>query len=498
MSLKSTLLLLPILAFAANDLAAQEQFKNRPGYMELTGRMIARPVQDGPNLEAARARLQSSMIKYDERIDLFIINVPKGTTEDALSAELMATGDYEYVEPDWMCYPLNTPNDSRFGNQWHHQNMESELGWDTLTDASSVISAYTDTGIDTNHPDLVNNLINGYNQVSGLWQNQGGDMEDINGHGTWVAGCIGAEGNNGIGVAGVAWKVQIMPVRVSEASSGGAYISDITGGAMVAVDNGAVTASSSYSGVDSGAVGTSGTYIKNQGGLYFYAAGNSGQNHSSFDYPDVIVVGATGSNDVKASWSSYGLAVDCVAPGVSIESTAMGGGYSAPSGTSFSTPLTNGVATMIFANNPGISAQAVEDILLSSCDDLGPAGEDNTYGRGRVNLRAALEAGTPGPLVLTMGTITGGGIVNADVADCTPSAQVIVAYSLQGLGSSFEWNTGMFLGIRNNRVALNLTANVAGVANGNSLVPSRGTGRTVWVQACEAGNVSNIHSSVIL
>ncbi|MDP7062359.1 MAG: S8 family serine peptidase [Planctomycetota bacterium] len=497
MSLKSTLLLLPILALAANDLSAQEQFKHRPGYMELSGRMIARPLQDGPNLEAARDRLQASLIKYDERIDTFIISVPEGMTEDALSAELMATGDYEYVEPDWICYPLNTPNDSRFGNQWHHQNMESELGWNTLTDASSIIAAYTDTGIDTNHPDLVNNLIDGYNQVSGLWQSQGGDMEDINGHGTYVAGCIGAEGNNGFGVAGVAWKIQIMPIRVSESSGGGAYLSDITGGAMVAIDNGASTASSSYSGVENSSVGTAGTYIKGQGGLYFYAAGNSDQNHSSFDYPDVIIVGATRSNDARASWSSYGLAVDCVAPGVSIETTSVGGGYSAPSGTSFSTPLTNGVAAMIYANNPGISAQAVEDILLDSCDDLGAAGEDNIYGHGRVNLRKALEASPTSPLVLTLGTITGGAIANADVADCTPSAQVIVAYSLQGLGSSFEWNTGMFLGIANNTVVLNMIANAAGIANGSSFVPSRGTGRTVWVQACEAGNVSNIHSSVI-
>lgn len=498
MSLKSTLFLIPFLLVATGELGAQEHFKNQPGYKELSGRMIARPLQDGPNLQAARERVMATLIKYDERVDEYIISVPEGMTEDDFSAKLMETGDYQYVEPDWICYPLLTPNDSRFSNQWHHQNMESEAGWDILTDASTIVAAYTDTGIDTNHPDLVNNVIEGYNQVDGQWQSQGGDLEDINGHGTWVAGCIGAEGNNGIGVAGMAWKVQIFPIRISNSSGGGAYLSDITGGSMFAVDNGAQTVSSSYSGVDSPSVGTAGTYIKGQGGLYFYAAGNSGNNWSGFDYPDVIIVGATGSNDVKASWSGYGLAVDCVAPGVGIESTARGGGYSNPSGTSFSTPLTNGVAAMIFANNPGISAQGVEDILLDNCTDLGAAGEDNTYGNGLVNLRGALEAGGPGgALVLTMGTLAGGAIVNADVADCTPAAQVVVAYSLQGLGSSFEWNTGMFLGIANNTVALMLTANTFGVANGNSFVPSRGSGRTVWVQAAEAGNVSNIHSALI-
>jgi subtilisin family serine protease len=498
MSVKSSLFLFPFLLLATANLDAQEHFKNSPGITELSGRMIARPLQDGPNLQAARVRVQATLIRYNERVDEYILAVPEGLTEDQFSAKLMATGDYQYVEPDWICYPLLTPNDSRFGNQWHHQNMQSELGWDTITDASSVVAAYTDTGIDTNHPDLVNNVIEGYNQVSQKWQSAGGNMEDINGHGTWVAGCIGAEGNNGIGVAGVAWKVQIFPIRVSESSGGGAYLSDLTDGAMFAVDHGALTVSTSYSGVESPSIGTAGTYIKSQGGLYFYAAGNSGNNWSNFDYPDVIIVGATNSGDVKTSWSGYGLAVDCVAPGENIESTAMGGGYSAPSGTSFSTPLTSGVAAMVFAKNPGMSAQAVEDILLSSCDDLGAAGEDNTYGHGRINLRAAVEAGPAGPLVLTMGTLTGGAIVNAHVEDCTASALVVVAYSLQGLGTSFEWNTGMVLGIRNNNVALMLTANGLGVADGNSFVPNRGSGRTVWIQAAEAGNLSNIHSSVIL
>jgi hypothetical protein len=292
--------------------------------------------------------------------------------------------------------------------------------------------------------------------------------------------------------------VQIMPIRVSEASSGGAYLSDITTGGMVAVDNGASTISASYTGVENPSIGTAGTYIKGQGGLYFYAADNYGQNHSSFDYPDVVVVGATTSGDVRASWSSYGLAIDCVAPGVGIETTSMGGGYSAPSGTSFATPLTNGVAAMIFANNPGMSAQGIEDILLASCDDIGAAGEDNTYGHGRVNLRAAMEYSGAAPLDLTLGTLIGGSIVNANVDNCTPAAMVVVAYSVQGLGLSVEPNTGELLGISNNQTALILTADAFGTANGNSLVPARGSGRTVWVQAAEVGNVSNIVSSVIL
>ena len=494
---KPILCLLPFLLFATDQLDAQEHFKNRPGFMELSGRMIARPLQDGPNLEIARERLAATLIKREARVDEYIFAVPEGFTEDQVSAKLMATGDYQYVEPDWICFPLNTPNDPLFTLQWHHQKIESALAWNTITDASSIVAAYTDTGVDINHPDLVNNLIDGYNQVSGLWESQGGQLDDINGHGTNVAGCIGAEGNNGIGVAGVAWKVQIMPIRVSESSTGGAYISDITGGAMVAADAGADTVSSSYSGVESSSIGSAGTYIKSRGCLYFYAAGNSGTNLSGFDYPDVIVVGATTSSDLRASWSSYGVAVDCTAPGVSIETTAMGGGYSAPSGTSFSTPLTNGVAAMIFAQNPGITAQAVEDILLSSCDDIGAAGEDDIYGFGRVNLRKAVENAPSGPLVMTVGSLIGGNLVNVHVEECSSQAMVVVAYSLVGLGSSYEVNTGMTLGIARNRVALLLVSDTLGIADSYAFVPSKGTGRTVWVQAAEVGNLSNIHSAVI-
>lgn len=492
-----TTLTLALAALLGAPLAAQVQFQNQPGYLELTGRMTVRPLQDTPTSDQTRSRLDGLVLKHFEEIDEYVISLPKGMTEDEVHVWLMETGDYQYVHPDWMCYPIATPNDPNFGQQWHHQNMDSESGWDTITDASTIIAAYTDTGIDTNHPDLVNNLIDGYNQVSGQWQQFGGDMEDINGHGTWVAGCIGAEGDNGIGVAGMAWDIQIMPIRVSESSGGGAYLSDLTDGARVAVDNGASTVSASYSGVNNGSVDTTGTYIKGQGGLYFYAADNSNTNHSGFDFLDVTIVGATDSNDNKAGFSSYGLAVDCVAPGVSIESTAMGGGYSAPSGTSFSTPLTNGVAAMIFAQNPGISAQEVEDILYATCDDIGAAGEDNTFGHGRVNLRAAVEYVPASPMVLTIGTMTAGSLVTIQIDQGTAFSSVLLCYTFQGLGSSFEPATGMTLGLQNHRVGPIFTADSLGSVNESRLLPASLTGRTIYAQATETGNLSNIHTETI-
>lgn len=488
---------LALATLLGTPLAAQVQFKNQPGHLELTGRMIVRPHQDQAISPQTRDRLEGLVLKHFEEVDEYVITLPEGMTEDQTHAWLMETGDYQYVHPDWMCYPIATPNDPNFNQQWHHQNMESEDAWDTITDAPTIIAAFTDTGVDTNHPDLVNNLIDGYNQVSGQWQQFGGDLEDINGHGTWVGGCIGADGNNGIGVAGVAWDIQLMPIRVSESLGGGAYLSDLTDGARVAVDNGASTVSASYSGVNNGSVDTTGTYIKGQGGLYLYAADNSNTNHSGFDFLDVIIVGATDSNDNKAGFSSYGLAIDCVAPGVAIESTALGGGYSAPSGTSFATPLTNGVAAMIFAQNPNISAQEVEDILYATCDDIGAAGEDNTFGHGRVNLRAAVEYVPNAPMVLSVSTMTAGALVDIAIDDCTASATVLLCFTFQGLGSSFEPSTGETLGLQNHRIGLTFTADGFGMVDESRLLPSGLAGRTIYLQATETGNLSNIHTETI-
>lgn len=498
MTLKTLSLTVAAVCATATLLPAQVQFQHRPGELELTGRMMVRPLQTADPSAAALSRLDGLVIRHFPEVDEYVIQVPEGMDEDTTAAWLMSTGDYEYVHPDWLCFPVNTPNDSNFNQQWHHQNMESELGWDTITDASTVIAAYCDTGVDTNHPDLVNNLIEGYNQVDGLWQNSGGDLEDINGHGTYVAGCIGAEGNNGIGVAGVAWRVQLMPIRVSNSPGGGAYLSDITDGARVAIDNGAKTASASYTGVQNTSVETTGTYIKGQGGLFLYAADNYNQNHSSFDWADVVVVGATDQGDNKAGFSSFGTAIDCVAPGVGIETTSVGGGYSAPSGTSFSTPLTNGVLAMIFANNPGIGAQAAEDLLYANCDDIGAAGEDSTFGHGRVNLRKAVEAGSGGgPYTLTVGPIIAGGATTFAISGASPFALQAVSYSFAGLGSSVEPVTGETLGIANARPGFTTPAGIQGDAVINLFIPNRGVGRNVWIQAAESGAVSNIVASSI-
>jgi subtilisin family serine protease len=140
--------------------------------------------------------------------------------------------------------------------------------------------------------------------------------------------------------------------------------------------------SASYSGVDSAAVGTSGTYIKGVGSLFLYAAGNDNRNLTGFSWPDTIVVGATTSNDAKASFSAYGPGVHVFAPGVNILSTTLGGGYGGASGTSMAAPVANGAVAMIFAANPTLTPQQAQDILENNCDNIGPS---SIFSKGRIN-----------------------------------------------------------------------------------------------------------------
>jgi subtilisin family serine protease len=385
-------------------------FIERPGIVEFSGQLIARPLQtltpaDRARIDAAVAA-SGTVLKYYPEVDEYVIDVTPtdpaapasgsvthGPAENARAGELMRTGLFEYVHPNWICYPLDRhPNDPQYSSQWHHTVMQSAKAWDITTGSASVICAFTDTGIDMTHPDLAAARVPGFNAVTDLAEVDGGDVSETGGHGTHVAGCGAAIGNNGVGVAGIGWNMKIMMVRVQEPGWGGAYLDDILQGSRWAIEHGAKVASSSYGGVDYWAVGTTGTYIKSIGGLYCYAAGNDGRDLNFFDYPDTIVCGASHAGEDRTGWSGYGLAVDVFAPGDNILSSCWGGGFCGASGTSMATPVTNGVIGMIWSANPSLTPQQVENILFAACQDWGAPGNDDIYGWGRVNTFRAVQA----------------------------------------------------------------------------------------------------------
>lgn len=384
--------------------SSQLPFMPKKGVKEFSGQMIARPLQMNELLAKgmpyhialalqadARFRASKLAIDYVPETDEYIVRVPNDSNEYLVRREMMAGGSFQYVTPDWKVFPAVIPNDPLYAQQWHHPIMQSNLGWDLFQGDGSTIVALCDTGVRLDHVDLKDGLVPGYNAVDQKAQQDGGQVNDINGHGSHTAGCAAAQGNNGKGVSGMGWNLKIMPVRVSNDPSGDSQISWLTRGARWAVDHGARIISTSYSGVDDPAVQTTGAYIKSKNGLYFWAAGNDGIVLTS-DHPDVTVVAATDENDLKAYFSNFGPGIDVAAPGTNIMSTynASANSYTTLSGTSMATPLAAGLGAMITGSNPALTSQDVENILYGSCDDLGVPGEDDVFGHGRINLNLAL------------------------------------------------------------------------------------------------------------
>lgn len=518
MQLKFTTIIAGVaLATVAGAQQAQDgllQFEEITGEREFTGQMIVRPMQMQDLLDRGYSQSQAELLRRAaaerlhglilERIapnDEYVISLPAGVDENTMAGDLMSSGMYEYAEPNWMLYPLDTtPNDPQFNQQWWHQNINSEGGWDYGTGTTNYIAAVCDTGVDSDHPDLEAHLIEGYNSVDELTESQGGSTEDINGHGTWCAGCVGAIGNNNRQVVGVAWDVSIMPVRVSNSSGGGAYLSDLTGGALWAAQNGAGSASVSYSGVESSSVGTTGTTMKNQhDSLMLWAAGNSNRAlNNAYDHANVIVVGATDQGNNRASFSNYGAPIDVVAPGVSILSTSRGGGTSSPSGTSFSTPITNGLIALLRSTDPNMTAQEAEDLVFNHAQDIGRAFD---FGKGLIDVEASMmNAGGGGGYPLTLdlgGPLVAGTTVNATITGSIWNAQVWV-YNGSGPGSTTIPGVGD-LEIANGSIVAQGKANASGTASISRGLPGRLSGRTVYLQVIdEFGSTSAVHTETIL
>ncbi|MFM2165016.1 MAG: hypothetical protein RL325_1453, partial [Planctomycetota bacterium] len=348
---------------------------------------------------AIRSLTEFDIVKYVPETDEYLIKVPAGETENSVAARLLATGNFQYVEPDWTVYPVGCPNDASFASQWHHQaaRMNSCAAWDLQTGNPGIIVAICDTGIRTSHTDLRANRYEGYNVTAARWESAGGLVNDVNGHGTNCTGCAAGNGNNAIGIAGVGWNLGHRMMRVTDLATGSASLSNLTTAARVAVDRGDKVASVSYSGVNSATVFTTGTYVRSKNSMLVWAAGNEAATLTGNRNDDVLIVGASDQNDLLATFSNRGSLVDFVAPGVSIFTTSNAGdtSYAAVSGTSFACPITAGLCGLIWSRNPTLTPAQVESIIRGSCRDLGTAGLDDLYGYGRIDAAAAIAATPP-------------------------------------------------------------------------------------------------------
>jgi subtilisin family serine protease len=231
------------------------------------------------------------------------------------------------------------PNDPRYAEQWALPVVGLPEAWAGLP-SRTVVVAVVDSGVCANHPDLQGRIRAGYDFVD-----NDNDPADVFGHGCGVAGVIAANANNGMGIAGVAPNVQIMPLRVLDANGLGNY-SNIAAAIAYAVDNGANIINLSLAGSSSSSIIEAAVnYATQRGVIVIAAAGNFAQPRAYYPaaYTNVIAVGSIDPNLQPSSFSNYGADIDVWAPGRDILTTSMNGDYQFMSGTSFAAPVVAGV-----------------------------------------------------------------------------------------------------------------------------------------------------------
>lgn len=289
---------------------------------------------------------------------------------------------------------LQVPNDPLYtqNNMWGLFRVQAEGAWSYSTGDADIVVAVTDDAIQTNHPDLVNKMLPGRNTAMNT--NDPNPCGGNNGfHGSHVAGTVGAETNNGLGVASIGWDVSILPVAIGRCSDGA-----LTGGfdgIIWSADNGADVINMSWGGPGSSQYGQNVcNYAWDQGCILIAAAGNSNQSQQFYPaaYDNVVAVAATNQQDQKANFSQFGTWIDISAPGVQIASTNEGTGYQNSQGTSMASPLVAGFMGLMKSFAPNASNADLVQCLLDGADNINAQNPNfiGQLGAGRMNAEQSM------------------------------------------------------------------------------------------------------------
>ncbi|MFH0805089.1 MAG: S8 family serine peptidase, partial [Patescibacteria group bacterium] len=376
----------------------------------------------------------SVVVKLRSSAKLYEIPVPTGLSVAGYQAELSHNGTIEFAEPNYQYRSAAVPNDPNYSVEWYNDTVGAPAAWDTETGSRAAVIAVLDTGVDVNNPDLVANIWHNTDDVAGngIDDDGNGYIDDYTGwdfvsgtndplpkfdanwttsgihHGTAVAGVAGAVGNNGQGIAGTAWQVSIMPIRVLDRAGVG-DTRNVYQGIRYAVQNGAHFINLSFVGNTVDPLLTAGIEEAWQAGVVvFAAAGNDNVNlNTDPRYPvcndHVVGVGGVDRSDVR--WTSTSGAtvtgsnysstcIDIVAPASGFLSTSfydqahsLTSYYTAGwSGTSLATPMVTAAAALLKSHEPTATAQQIITRLLDAAqpiDAVNPtlAGQ---LGRGRL------------------------------------------------------------------------------------------------------------------
>ena len=366
---------------------------------------------------------------YDFAGGAQLVKILPGNDTIEMCIELEKTAQFEYVELDHVASISLEPNDpsyiredlwgldntGQFGGQFD-ADIDAPEAWDKRHDASSVVVAVLDSGTRYTHEDLRDNLWvnpgeiagngidddgNGYvDDVYGINTiNDSGDPWDDLGHGTHVAGTIGAVGANGVGITGVAWNVQLMSLKFLNENDSGSY-SDAIQGIEYAIQMGADVINNSWSGTgNSFALRDAVQATEDAGVLFVSAAANQSNNldelpeyPAAYKYSNTLAVAATTRYDSLASYSNYSESlVELAAPGSEILSTFYGSDsdYISYNGTSMATPHVAGAMALLKAEYPLDTPEGIIARLITTTDYV-PALQGKVATAGRLNLNSAL------------------------------------------------------------------------------------------------------------
>ena len=408
-------------------------------------------VAPGADEGSVLAAVRSSPLVQSARpigFGVYRLNLQAGVSVPAALTAFHGQPSFGFVEPNYRIVKEAVPNDPLFtdGTLWglHNtgQNMgrpdadiDAPEGWDSGTGSGQMVVGVLDDGVDDTHPDLAANMWRnpGETAGNGIDDDGNGYVDDVHGydfgggdgnarpdpgdeHGTHVAGTVGAVGNNGTGITGVAWKARIMAVKIFGGSDG---LGAVVEGMNYAVNNGAKVLNNSYAFIDIPRPMSFDAAVKgarDKGVIVVCSAGNQSRNNDAHDrwpsnfaeiYDNVVAVAATDRNDQLASFSNTGRRLVALgAPGVDIWSTQPGNRYQSFDGTSMAAPHVAGALAAFWDANPDMTYAEVVQALKVSVRPL-PALAGRTSTGGMLNLAGLMEEGSRS--VYAVGAGEGGG-----------------------------------------------------------------------------------------
>lgn len=367
--------------------------------MALPGEIIVKQKEGSPIASTSFLnQLGIRVIKTVLALDIKVVKVPSSVSMESALQKLNSDPSVEYAEPNYIRKINIQVNDEKRKDQFALDKIQADKAWDITMGNNSVVVAIIDTGVDIQHPDLVNQVVQGYSTVRNNSQ-----WTDDNGHGTHVAGIIAAAANNGIGIAGLAPKCKIMPIKVLD-KTGSGNDAGISEAIVWAADHGADVINMSFGGPgQSKTLEKAVKYALKKNVVVCSAMGNEGNNYPNYPaaYNGVIAVGATDDKDNRVEFSNYGKWITVSAPGAQILSTfptydvelnqyGYTKNYAVLDGTSMAVPYVSALSALIRSKYGKIALSTVMTKIKKGVDDVDAVGFDEKTGYGRINALKAL------------------------------------------------------------------------------------------------------------